>query len=98
MDSSLLSGEKKVAWANLAIDAHRAQGHLQKRRHKCQVTIAHDVDDRSSAVTDESFDIVACKLRAKPTLRITWYCHRPVFRGALETYSQPTASAKPIVS
>jgi HPt (histidine-containing phosphotransfer) domain-containing protein len=26
MDSSLLSGEKKVAQANLAIDAHRRKG------------------------------------------------------------------------
>jgi hypothetical protein len=97
MDSSLLSGEKKVAQANLANDAHRAQGHLQKRRQRCQVSLAHDVDDRSSGVTDESFNIAACKLRAKPAWRITFYCHRPVFRGALETNSQPTASAKPPV-
>jgi hypothetical protein len=62
------------------------------------VTIANDEDDRSSAVTDESFIIAACKLRAKAALRITFYCHRPVFRGALETNSQPTASAKPTVS
>jgi len=49
-------------------------------------------------VTGESFIIVACKLRAIHALRITLYCHRPVFRGALETNSQPTASAKPPVS
>jgi len=28
------------------------------------VTSAHDEDDRSSVVTDESFIIAACKLRA----------------------------------
>ncbi|MCP1417695.1 hypothetical protein J3D47_001938 [Pseudomonas laurylsulfativorans] len=98
MDSSLLSGEKKIAWANLAVDAHRAQGHLQKRRQTCQVTVAHDLHDRSSVVTDESFNIAACKLRIKPAQRITLHGHRPVFRGALETTSQPTASAKPPVS
>jgi len=62
------------------------------------VTIAHEVHDRSSVVTNESFNIAACKLRAKPAMRITFHCHRPVFRGALETNSQPTASAKPTVS
>jgi len=62
------------------------------------VTIVHDADDRLSAVTDESFNIVTCRLRIKPARRITFYCHRPVFRGALETNSQPTASAKPPVS
>jgi hypothetical protein len=62
------------------------------------VTIAHEVDDRSSVVTDKSFIIAACKLRAKPAQQITLYCHRPVFRGALETASLPTASAKPPVS
>jgi hypothetical protein len=62
------------------------------------VTIAHEVDDRSSVVTNKSFNIAACKLRANIAPRITLYCHRPVFRGALETNSQPTASAKPTVS
>jgi len=62
------------------------------------VNLAHEADNRSSVVTDESFIIVACKLREKPARRITLYCHRPVFRGALETNSQPTASAKPPVS
>jgi len=56
------------------------------------------MDDRSSVVTDKSFNIAACKLRINPAQRITLYCHRPVFRGALETNSQPTASAKPPVS
>jgi hypothetical protein len=60
--------------------------------------LAHEADDRSSVVTDKSFIIVACKLRAKPAQQITLYCHRPVFRGALDTNSQPTASAKPTVS
>jgi len=62
------------------------------------VTIAHEVHDRSSVVTNESFNIATCKLRAKPELRITCHCHRPVFRGALETNGVPTASAKPPVS
>ncbi|GAB6405619.1 hypothetical protein PMHK_30470 [Pseudomonas sp. MHK4] len=62
------------------------------------MTIAHDLYDRSSVVTEESFNIAACKLRIKQAQRITLYCHRPVFRGALETNSQPTASAKPTVS
>jgi hypothetical protein len=90
MDSSLLSGEKKIAWANLAVDAHRAQGHLQKRRQRCQVTIAHDLDDRSSVVTDESFNIAACKLRIKPAQRITLYCHRL----SLEVLLKPTVSLR----
>jgi len=62
------------------------------------VTLFAVDDDRSSVVTDESFITAACKLRAESSLRITLYCHRPVFRGALETNSQPTASAKPPVS
>ncbi|CAI8963627.1 hypothetical protein EMIT0194MI4_60219 [Pseudomonas sp. IT-194MI4] len=62
------------------------------------VNLAHKADDRSSVVTDKSFITVACKLRAIPARRFTLYCHRPVFRGALETYIQPTASAKPPVS
>jgi len=45
-------------------------------------------------VTDESLNLATCKLRAAHHS----YCHRPVFRGALETISQPTASAKPPVS
>jgi len=59
---------------------------------------AHGSNDPSSVMTDKSFFIAACKLRAKPAQRVTLYCLRPVFRGALETNSQPTASAKPPVS
>ncbi|WP_160108925.1 hypothetical protein [Pseudomonas izuensis] len=33
---------------------------------RVKVTIAHDVHDRSSVVTNESFNIAACKLRATP--------------------------------
>jgi hypothetical protein len=90
MDSSLLSGEKKVAQANLANDAHRAQGHLQKRRQRCQVSLAHDVDDRLSGVTDESFNIAACKLRGKPARRITFYA----IALSLEVLLKPTVSLR----
>jgi len=55
-------------------------------------------DDRSSGVTAGSFIPTLCKLRAGLALRITVYCLCPVFRGALETASLPTASAKPPVS
>jgi hypothetical protein len=94
MDSSLLSGEKKVAQVNLAIDAHGRKG-TSKNAGAYYKGIT---DDRSSVMTDKSFFIAACKLRAKPAQRVTLYCLRPVFRGALETNSQPTGCAKPPVS
>eukprot|EP01133_Synstelium_polycarpum_P008816 gene8816-10342_t len=40
------------------------QGHLQKHRQSSAGDLAHGSDDRSSAVTERSFIIVACKLRA----------------------------------
>jgi len=49
-------------------------------------------------VTDGSLIRTVCKLRAGAALRITLNCLCPVFRGALETASLPTASAKPPVS
>ncbi|MHC8306758.1 hypothetical protein [Pseudomonas sp. PB3P13] len=63
MDSSLLSGEKKAARANLAVDTHRRKG-TSKNAGMSQVITAHDRDDHSSLVTNRSLHVTACKLRA----------------------------------
>jgi len=66
------------------------QGHLQKLR---RMTLLTGSDDRSSVVTERSFFIAACKLRAIVWARVTCLA----FGRALETCSLPTVSAKPTV-
>ncbi|WP_156465482.1 hypothetical protein [Pseudomonas sp. Leaf48] len=54
------------------------------------MTIAHDVDDRSSVVTIESFLIAACKLRVQAALRIT----STAIALSLEVLLKPTVSLR----
>jgi hypothetical protein len=62
------------------------QGHLQKRRHSSTGDLAHGSDDRSSVVTERSFIIAACKLRAKAWPRVTFFA----FALSLEVLLKPT--------
>jgi len=54
------------------------------------VSAAHELDDRSSVVTDESFNITACKLRAKPARCITF----TAIALSLEVLLKPTVSLR----